>query len=67
MADALQAPLAVVPLPAGSRIVLEAIDPATGAAISGVTVSQVVISGEAREDVESVFLELGPVRLIPAG
>lgn len=45
MPDNLMAPLARTPLTAGCRIVMEAVDPTTGAAVSGVTVSQVVISG----------------------
>jgi len=35
----LSAPLAVVELPGGSSIVIEAVDPTTGAAVSGVKVS----------------------------
>lgn len=66
MADNLQAPLTVVPLPAGSRIVLEAVDPTSGAAISTVMVSNVVISGTSRNDVaEDTGVTLGPLLYIP--
>ncbi len=42
----LMAPCPQLPLPAGSIIRLQAVDPSTGAAVSGVTVSNVVVYGE---------------------
>lgn len=65
MADNLQAPLARVPLPPGTRIVLEAIDPATGAAVAGVVISDVVITGRPLVTGDTAFIEVGPARLIP--
>lgn len=41
----LMAPVGELPLLSGTRLVLEAISPTTGAAITGATVSQVVIYG----------------------
>lgn len=45
MADNLIAPLAQTPLIGGMRVVLESLDPDTGAAVTGVDISQVTISG----------------------
>jgi hypothetical protein len=44
---------------------LEALDPDTGVAVAGVTISDVVISGEAIADGSALFIETGPPRLIP--
>lgn len=49
MADNRMAPLVPLELLPGARIVLEALDPFTGASVSGVTISNVVISGELPE------------------
>jgi hypothetical protein len=43
----------------------EAIDPATGAAVTGVTVSDVAVYGVIIETSEVVFIETGQPRLIP--
>lgn len=46
MPDNRMGPLATLLLPPGAKIVLEALDPVTGANLSSVVISEVVISGE---------------------
>lgn len=61
------APLPRLTLSNGMTIAFEAIDPATGLAVSGVKVSQVAIYGET-EDAEPVTetqLGAGPFMLVP--
>jgi hypothetical protein len=65
MADNLQGGLVVTPLKSGMVVRLEALHPDTGAAVAGVTISDVVISGEAITDATTLFIETGPPRLIP--
>lgn len=60
MADNLQSGMAQPKLFPGMKVVLEAVDPATGVAIAGVTISQVVISGDpiGAADLEELLSEL---------
>jgi hypothetical protein len=54
-----------LPLEGGSYLRLEAIDPTTGAAVTGVTVSDVAVYGRVLLDGEAQFIEVLPARLIP--
>lgn len=65
MADNLQSGMAQPILLGGYQIVLEALDPDTGAAVSGVTVSDVVITGKRELAGDDLFIEILPARLIP--
>ena len=65
MADNVVGPMAVIRLTAGMVVTLEALHPDTGATVPGVTISDVVISGESLTDTGTLFIETGPPRLIP--
>jgi hypothetical protein len=54
-----------LPLDGGMYLRLEAINPSTGAAVAGVTVSNVAVYGRVIEASETLFIETGPPRLIP--
>lgn len=67
MPDNLVGPLAQTPLRSGMQIVLEALHPDTGAAVGGVIISDVVISGipEEAEGVPDSGSNLGPLWYVP--
>ena len=60
------APLAEdLDLPDGYRVVFDAVDPLTGAAVGSVTVSNVSIFGTILGTAASTDLTLGPFMLVP--
>ena len=63
--DTLMAPLPSVVLPPGAQIKFEAIDPTTGAAVTGVTVSNIAILGADLSPSDLSQLEAGPFMLVP--
>lgn len=52
-------------LPEGSKIVLEALDPSTGAAVAGVKVSQISVFGLPLEGADGGEVQVGPYVLVP--
>lgn len=55
----------VLPLTSDCRVQFEAIDPTTGVAVAGVTVSQAVIYAIDVEGSDGVRVESGPFMLVP--
>lgn len=52
-------------LEAGMQLVLEAIDPTTGAAVTGVTATHWAIYGEASAEGSADVVSVGPFMLVP--
>ena len=63
--DTLMAPLPSVVLPPGAQITFEAIDPTTGSAVTGVTVSNIAILGVDLSSSDQAALKAGPFMLVP--
>lgn len=59
------APIPSIVLAPGMRVRFEAINPTTGAAVGGVKVRAIAISGEARDPVPLVELKPGAFMLVP--
>lgn len=63
--DQLMAPLPQIDLQPGMKVVLEAIDPTTGLAVAGVTVSKVAVYGTTTTTGPDLGLGSGPFMLVP--